>query len=142
VTVVFNFKKEFADRVALGVKTQTVRPHRKDGRLPRIGEAVNLYTGLRTKATRLLASGVVYECLGVQIDPARGVLKINGIGLAPDVADEFARRDGFSGALVMADWFVAQYGKEALPFNGYCTRWLLTDSASSNDAVKTGGDVK
>jgi hypothetical protein len=131
MTIVFNFKKEFADRVALGVKLQTIRPHRKDGRLPRIGEAIKLYTGLRTKSTRLLGTGVVSECFGVQIDPARGVVKINGIGLAQDVADALARQDGFHNSFQMADWFVAQYGKQALPFNGYCTRWLQCSAPTS-----------
>lgn len=32
-----------------GTKTQTVRAYRKDGKLPMPGEAVNLFTGMRTK---------------------------------------------------------------------------------------------
>jgi hypothetical protein len=125
MTVVFNFKRQFAESVATGAKRQTIRLHRKDGRVPRLGETVKLYTGLRTKATRLLATGTVSDCFAVEIDPARGKVKIRGIGLASWMADDFARRDGFENALTMADWFASQYGKAALPFSGYCTRWIL-----------------
>ena len=47
-----NFKKEFADKVASGEKRQTIRALRKDGKNPRPGQKLYLYTGMRTKYCR------------------------------------------------------------------------------------------
>ena len=56
--VAFNFKAQFADAVERGVKRQTIRAIRKDGRVPHIGSALQLYTGMRTKNCRKLKDAV------------------------------------------------------------------------------------
>ena len=50
-----NFRAEFADAVERGEKCQTIRAYRKDGRNPKPGDTLHLYTGMRTRACRRLA---------------------------------------------------------------------------------------
>lgn len=121
MTVVFNFKQQFADAVADFDKLQTVRVERKDGRRPRVGETVKLYTGLRTKKTRLLATGVVEDCFSVRFDMAHEQVYIDNDCLSSREANEFAEADGFDDAGAMLTWFVENHGER--DFSGYCTRW-------------------
>jgi hypothetical protein len=71
--------------------------------------------GLRTKAARLLATGV--GC----------------VSLHPGEAEAFARLDGFENAFSITDWFTVQCGNAALPFKGYYTRRSL---CSAPDAAE------
>lgn len=123
---VFNFKAVFADRVAYGRKAQTIRAHRKDGKVPRQGDTVKLYTGLRTRNTKLLLEGVVTDCFPVHIDLHHDAYDrpfiINGIRLRPGEARSFARLDGFTDANDMQAWFRETYGPEQ-DFEGFCVRW-------------------
>src|SRR6185437_1962428 len=64
----FNFQKRFAPKVASGQKRQTIRARRKDGRMPRRGDHIKLYTGLRTRDVELLCEGTITECFSVTMD--------------------------------------------------------------------------
>ena len=44
-----NFQKRFADLVESGEKCQTIRKCSKDGRDPKVGDTLYLYTGQRPK---------------------------------------------------------------------------------------------
>ena len=122
-----NFKTQFADDVAFGIKRQTVRAHRKDGRAhAKIGDTIKLYTGMRTKACRLLATSTVYRVASVRIEAVE--MFINGHRLPMTIHDrdceqtdnEFAVADGFKGFTEMADWFRDTHG---LPFEGVVIYW-------------------
>ena len=45
--MVINFKEGFAEPIRAGTKRQTLRLPRRDGKVPRVGELLYLYTGLR-----------------------------------------------------------------------------------------------
>jgi hypothetical protein len=122
-----NFKAQFADDVAFGIKRQTVRAHRKDGRPhAKPGDTIKLYTGMRTKACRLLAEATVTSLRPVRIEACK--MFIGGNRLPSVIYDrnceqtdnEFAEADGFSGFTEMAEWFQDAHG---LPFEGIVICW-------------------
>ncbi len=123
-TFIFNFKKEFAADVESGKKLQTVRSLRADGRVPRDGEIVKLFTGLRTKGARLLLTSTVLECFPIHMDLMypRSIIA-NGVRLSKSAADDFARADGFANATEMFAWFGDHYGME---FEGFCVKWRVS----------------
>lgn len=119
-----NFQKQFAADVESGKKCQTIRALRKDGRDPKPGERLFLYTGMRTKACRKLGE---VECRAVD----RVVIGPSGIGFeGPSFieplartsvgADIAAKEDGFENFAEMRAWFEKVHG---LPFDGLLIRW-------------------
>lgn len=123
----FNFMKRFADDVRYGLKRQTVRADRKDGRAhARVGDTVKLYTGMRTKSCELLAVATVISVAKVRILPT--CMSINGRVLPSSIHsrdceqtdNEFAQADGFEGFMDMAEWFEKTHG---LPFDGTLIEW-------------------
>ncbi len=91
-----NFKKRFAADVAAFRKRQSVRAKRSDGRNPRVGQILYLYTGQRTKTCRKLGEAV---CLSVdQITITWTGVNINGVWLSKQEEEAFARADGFESA--------------------------------------------
>lgn len=129
--VTLNFKKQFADDVECGRKKRSIRAPRKDGRNPKRGDKLQLYTGMRTKSCRKLGDAVCVRVRPVQIDHM-GV-KIDGKSLyagnapayqgSPDPNSwdgDFARADGFDSFPDMADFFEKEHG---LPFQGFLIEW-------------------
>ena len=90
----FNFKARFAPKVEAGTKLQTVRANRKDGRVPVVGDIAKLYTGLRSKQTRLLRPPT--KIVAVQPIATIGpVVYLDGHRLSRGELVNFAQRDGF-----------------------------------------------
>lgn len=122
-----NFKTQFAGDVEMGHKRQSVRAHRKDGRPHcKVGDTLKLYTGMRTKACRLLGEAKVIAVETIKINSTN--MEING-RLLPSALysrdcettdNEFAEADGFEGFMEMADWFQGVHG---LPFEGVVIYW-------------------
>lgn len=118
--VAYNFQARFAPAIEAGTKRQTIRLPRKDTRHARLGEAVQLYTGMRTKACRLLREAVCCECRRVMIHH-NNVWTYQPVTLiAGGDLEAFARRDGFTSWPDMRDWFEAAHG---LPFDGFLIGW-------------------
>lgn len=140
--VAYSFNKRFAEPIETGQKRQTIRAPRR--RHARVGEQLQLYTGMRTKACRLIRDDVVCVALGeVRFDlrpladlPEPGSarelarllaerplpLEVNGIPIetASD-QDTFAAADGFEG------WML---GKTLLsPFEAMVNFWMVTHGA-------------
>ncbi len=124
-----NFKKEFAEKVADGSKTQTIRKPRKDGRPhAKAGDKIRLYTGLRTKQRRLLCEARVTSVRPVMLD--RTSMTLGGHEMRqgngnqyfdPETFDgDFAIADGFGEYMEMAAWFDDTHG---LPFEGVVIQW-------------------
>ena len=115
--VAYNFQARFVAAVASGKKRQTIRAPRKKGHAI-VGQAVQLYSGLRTSAARKLRDP----------DPlcTRSTychINENGITFGnypPTDLDEFARRDGFADFADMKKWFRETHG---LPFFGQLIEW-------------------
>ena len=55
--VAYNFQKQFADAVERGEKRQTIRAPRRDGRHAKVGDKLQLYTGMRTKQCGMIVTG-------------------------------------------------------------------------------------
>lgn len=120
--VAYNFQARFADQVEQGGKRQTIRAHGKR-RHARQGDALQLYTGMRTRSCRKLRDAICNAAAIVLIDrDINGLAKIEVEGQRLDALEKFAfaTADGFSSAGEMVDWFEQQHG---LPFSGVCIQW-------------------
>lgn len=122
-----NFKAQFADDVEFGSKRQTVRAPRKDGRDHcKVGDTIKLYTGMRTKACRLLGEAKVTSIRKIWMDGVSMTLDGQHVPSAvydrhsPMTDNEFAEADGFDSFMDMADWFRNVHG---LPFEGVVIAW-------------------
>lgn len=137
-TFMFNFKPQFAPLVASGEKRQTIRQHRKDGRMPQPGDKLKLFAGLRTHAARLIGLGTAVDCFSVQIDFEVGTHCIisNGIRLHIGEGNAFARLDGFENSLQMIEFFRKTYPMLDA-FDGFCCCWRL-DGGFPKAAARRG----
>ena len=125
--VAINFKKQFAGDVENGFKTQTIRQNARCKR----GDALQLYTGQRTKQCRKLADAVCKRVRKVKLCATEMFIDGNRLYAGSDYENEelyeydndFANKDGFDTYMDMAAWFEDNYG--ALPFEGYVIEWEL-----------------
>lgn len=113
--VAFNFSPEFVDDVASGKKRQTIRQTKR----AKVGDKVQLYTGMRTKKCRKLRDAVcvMVDYVGIRPDG----LTVGNIEKHPRDMDEFAQADGFADYRAMVAWFEKKYGSPY--FTGYLHRW-------------------
>ena len=126
--VAYNFQKQFAPLVERGEKTQTIRALRKT-RHARVGERVQLYTGMRTKACRKLVEPdpVCVAVERVVID--QFVVLVDGRALSKRAANDFAKADGFLDFPAMRDWFKRTH---ELPFEGVLIKWKVSSDGGQN----------
>lgn len=129
--VAYNFKRAFVDDIAAGIKRQTIRLPRR--RHARPGEAVQLFTGMRTKYCQKIIADPI--CVGVDeiiidVRSSSRLIEINGIplDLTSNEADLYAIGDGFGGQKppvrpidFMLAWWRATHG--AVLFSGVVIRW-------------------
>lgn len=129
--VALNFKTQFANEVEDGVKRRSIRAPRKDGRDPKPGDKLQLYTMMRHKDCRKLGDAVVTRVrpveishMGIKLDGRQlyaGDAPAYAGGVDPEHYDgDFARADGFDTFGDMAKFFEDEHG---LPFNGYLIEW-------------------
>lgn len=121
----FGFRKQFEAPILDGVKAQTIRPNRKDGKVPKPGDRLKLFTGMRTPQCKALGIAEVFDCFPVYIDLERGdqlVVTVRGLRLNPRELTEFAQRDGFRSSIEMLNWFRETYLGEK-SFHGFCVCW-------------------
>lgn len=129
--VALNFQSQFANDVEDRRKRRTIRAARKDGRDPKKGDKLQLYTGMRHKGCRKLLDAVCRRVRPVEISHL-GV-RLDGRMLhagdtpayvsAPDPEQydgDFARADGFGCFGEMVDWFEQTHD---LPFKGNLIEW-------------------
>ena len=117
----FNFKREFASAVEQGTKRQTIRATRADGRRPKVGDQVKLYTSLRTRNARLLKASTVTAVMSVRLIHKFGEVIVDGERFLTHQADVFAQADGFASKAAMLTWFREQY--LGADFEGFCVQW-------------------
>lgn len=96
----YNFKRQFVGPIRAGTKIGTIRAHRK--RHARVGEAMQLYCGMRTKGCFKIIDDVTCRRVNkieiiVSTDPALSDIISNGVQLLK-LADRnaFAIEDGFA----------------------------------------------
>jgi len=127
------FQNQFAPLVESGEKRQTIRAYRKDGRDPKVGDRLYLYTGMRTKQCRKLGEAVVTQTLAIELYgiPSPWSYRAPRMKLTDTVsgqthivgtmeAEAQAKLDGFSSFDRMHEWFKGTHG---LPFEGLLIRW-------------------
>ena len=136
-----NFQKWSAPLVESGEKRQTIRAYRKDGRDPKVGDTLYLYTGMRTKACRKLGEVVCNSAERLRINEDGGVSRHVFKRVDPfytaawaeyDVGwcNRIARADGFNGLGEMRRWFEKTHG---LPFEGLLIKWGDIDAARDEE---------
>jgi len=113
-----NFQAQFAPLVESGEKRQTIRAYRKDGRDPKPGDTLYLYTGMRTKACRKLGEVECAEVENIAFD--YDDLEVGNRTLWSHEAQTLAESDGFETWPDMVAWFAKTHG---LPFEGLLIRW-------------------
>lgn len=119
----YNFQKRFAPDVRAGRKRCTIRARRKNGYVPKVGERIKLYTGMRTKACELMREVCVRRVTALTIFDGETFIPkiiIDGVPLGRDRAWGIVRMDGFDSFLAFKHFFQQQHG---LPFNGYLIEW-------------------
>ena len=118
-----NFQQQFAPLVESGEKRQTIRAYRKDGRDPKVGDRLFLYTGMRTKQCRKLGEATAVAVVPILMEVNR-LYRIGPRGGRIRIPDykfrSIAWRDGFSDSVSMTRWFDETH---ALPFEGLLIRW-------------------
>lgn len=117
--VAFNFKAQFADDVERGIKRQTIRLKRRC----RPGDALQLYTGMRTRNCRKLREAVCRQVdeISIAVHGQFICVRLNGDLLPSSMANEIASADGFDGVTSFSKFFEREYG--GLPFTGWLIRW-------------------
>jgi hypothetical protein len=120
--VAYSFKQQFVAPILSGAKSQTIRADRK--RHAAVGETISLYTGMRTKACRLIGLARCFHLMPIRIDVETGRIE-NPSGFALTTIEEldhFAQKDGFRAWPEMrAFWQVNHPGVEV--FDGVLIRW-------------------
>ena len=115
-----NFQKQFADAVESGEKCQTIRAFRKDGRDPKPGQTLYLYTGMRTKVCRKLREVECSISSPIRICEDGITFEGHTVPWLSGAASSVAKADGFVAAHLMREWFEKTHG---LPFEGLLIRW-------------------
>lgn len=120
----YSFKKQFAEPILSNRKLQTIRAVGRR-RHARAGERMQLYTGMRTKSCRLVATRIcasVHEIL-LLIEPHFVITaRIDGVLLDEIATIKLAHADGFA---TMADmWaFWRENHKGIDRFDGLLIKW-------------------
>lgn len=123
--VAFNFMARFADDVEAGRKGQTIRAERKDRRVPaKVGGMVQLYTGMRSPACRLLREEKCISIEPIIIDydgtiTVAGKVMFKGMDLK-----KLALADGFKTPEDMLRFFLGTHNvTKENPFRGWLIKW-------------------
>lgn len=121
--VAYSFRPRFAEPILAGTKDQTIRAPRAGRGHVRPGEALQLYTGMRTRQCRLILRTTCLAVLPVQLfwRPAIAFV-VDGAPVPLDDLDAFARRDGFTDADDMAAFWRAEHPALDV-FEGTLIRW-------------------
>lgn len=126
--VAYNFQKQFADDVESGKKTQTIRKAGKRNP-PKVGDALQLYTGMRTKSCRKLADVICTDIRVIKIVPKFGeVLLRLADGINWVIIDskhnlhQLALDDGFNSEEEFFAYFEKDTDENDM-FHGHLIRW-------------------
>jgi hypothetical protein len=119
----YNFQKRFVEPIRAGTKKHTIRADRKDGRVPKIGEGLALYCGMRTKQCFKILPGLVpcTKVARIRIPNEGGFYPfvfIDVVQLSLDECERLARADGFDSFGEMVYFWEGR-----LPFSGNIIHW-------------------
>lgn len=93
--VAYSFQQKFVGPIKAGTKAQTIRNDRK--RHARPGEALQLYTAMRTNRCRLIGNAICASVEPIRFDFDSQEVTIGGLSPMVDLSDldAFAQLDGF-----------------------------------------------
>lgn len=120
--VAYSFQKRFAPLIVDGSKRQTIRAHRK--RHARPGEALQLFTGMRTKYCKKIISDPVcaaVEDITLFVPTGFEPEHIISDGVRSYVTPEFAIADGFEDIHDFTRFWHTNHGPGE--FHGVVIRW-------------------
>lgn len=137
--VAYSFKRRFVTRIQVGLgqiehipgteyvpKRQTIRAVGKR-RHARPGEAIQLYSGMRTKKCFKIGEARCVSVEPIRVYVCGSCLQINNDrshNIVDHELDKFARADGFSGWKEMQEFWAKEHGgKQIGPFNGLLIKW-------------------
>lgn len=118
----YNFQKQFVPMIESGAKCSTIRQRRKNGYLPRTGDVLRLYNGMRTKSCKLIREVAVVDVVPISIHTGNGCADViyNGTRLVDGQVRELAVSDGFKDVGEFAEFFHSKYGPDV---QAYVIRW-------------------
>ena len=114
----YNFQARFAPMVRDGRKRSTIRRKRKDGKVPKVGEMLHLFTGMRTRRCKLIGAWECEEVMEIYLSKEGAFL--DGVSLSEKELESIAWLDGFDFQEEMLRWFELTHG---LPFSGHLIQW-------------------
>ena len=113
----YNFKKRFAADIERRRKRSTIRARRKNGYVPKAGEVISLYTGMRSKGRRLLRRVRVKNVRPITIicgeNEAHLEVAIDCRQLAFYERSDLASKEGFAGVTEFRQFFLEEHGPQA-----------------------------
>lgn len=120
--VAYNFQKRFAPAIKAGEKTHTIRRNGKR-RHARPGEALQLYTGMRTAhCAKIIDDPVCRDVKAIEIHVGFQRIGVIRVGqMKVDDIDAFAIADGFKDAADMHAFWLDFHGPGW--FNGSFISW-------------------
>lgn len=128
--VAYNFQKQFAGDVESGKKTQTIRKAGKRNP-PKVGDELQLYTGMRTTTCRLLrrAKCISVKRIRLRLDshivmfeaPPAGRHTFPWNKIPDSLVEEMARADGFESVDAFFDFFKS--APSETHFSGFLIEW-------------------
>ena len=118
--VAYSFQRQFIAPIVSGRKRQTIRAPRK--RHAREGEALQLYTAMRTKQCRPIGTAVCLEARAIELDFVKRSVLIEGVPGGPIDGvlelDSIAQDDGFADFSEMRAFWAG-----VATFSGVLIRW-------------------
>ena len=121
--LVIMFQQRFAADVRHGWKTQTIRPYGRRA-LPQMGQRVSLrqWSGKPYRSPQVTLRQTRLSLVqGFRADWQARQVWVGGILLEGAAVDDFARADGFTDAVAMASWFLANH--KGTEFEGFVMHW-------------------
>jgi len=115
----YNFQPRFVDAIKSGFKRSTIRATRLDGRVPRPGQELQLYTGMRTKNCQRLRLVKCARVSKLTISVALAI-RLNGRLLNGVEEEHLVKQDGFTSTEDFFLWFKEYHG---FPFQGHVVEW-------------------
>lgn len=128
--VALNFIKQFADDVESGKKNRTIRKSGKR-KPPRVGDALQLFTGMRTRSCRKLADAICTNVRDIKVIPKYGEVhirqqrEINWFVFDSDKSlGQLSSLDGFKSIEDFFAFFEKDLNASGA-FEGYLIEWEL-----------------
>ncbi len=121
--VAYSFQPRFAPLIVEGLKTQTIRADRL--RHARVGERLQLFTGMRTAQCRkIIPDPVCYLVEPIDMTFSKGrITRVVVGGLPVRKLDYFAGFDGFQDIEDMSLFWTLQHGISSGIWSGVLIEW-------------------